>query len=72
MKTNTYQRNLINYYLTSIGKGWACFEYTKAFQVLPDLKEKTVKQLFSDMARQGLLPIGYPHCKVDRKGHPSL
>lgn len=49
---STQSNELLSYFNK---QGRVCFEYTEAFQALPDSKENAVKQLLSDMTRRGLL-----------------
>lgn len=49
---STQSNELLSYFN---GKNKACFDYREAFNAMPQLKESTLRQLLSDMARRGLL-----------------
>jgi predicted transcriptional regulator of viral defense system len=49
---STQSNQLLSYF---IGQNINCFEYSQAFQALPESKGSAVRELLSDMTRRGLL-----------------
>ena len=49
---STQSNELLSYFN---GKNKACFDYSDAFDAMPDSKESTLRELLSDMTKRGLL-----------------
>ncbi len=49
---STQSNELLSYFN---GQNKACFDYSEAFNALPDSKESTLRELLSDMTKRGLL-----------------
>jgi predicted transcriptional regulator of viral defense system len=49
---STQSNQLLSYF---IGQNMNCFEYSQAFQALPESKSSAVRELLSDMTKRGLL-----------------